>query len=348
MMTEQPSTRRSFLATLASAVAASSTLARDFGQNAGPPSQPDPDVIALDDSFKKYIQADTSIRRLHTGCLWSEGPAWNGSGSYLVWSDIPNDRLMRYLPEDGHVSIMRTNADNCNGNTFDWNGRQLTCEQSKRRVVRFEPNGNVTVLAFDFEGKSLNAPDDIVVHPDGGIWFTDPGVLGMGNKEGVKVELLLKESVYRLDPTGKITMVNDEMEKPNGLCFSPDYQKLYVSDSGKPRNIMSYEMVDGKKLGKGKELCVMKSALTDKDGTGSAGGIRCDVDGNVWASAGGVGEGYDGVHVINSEGRRIGQIKLPETGTNLCFGGTRHNHLYITAGQSLYSVIVGTQGAHFC
>ena len=333
---------------LASAMAAGTARARDYGQNAGPDTLPDPDIISLDASFKKHIPDDSTIRRLHTGCLWSEGPAWNGSGSYLVWSDIPNDRLMRYLPEDGHVSVMRANANNNNGNTFDWTGRQLVCEQAKRRVVRYEPNGNVTVLAFEFEGKPLNAPDDIVVHPDGGIWFTDPGLGIMGNKEINKTELLLKEAVYRLDPAGKISMVNNEMDKPNGLCFSPDYQKLYISDSGKPRNIMCYEMVDGKKLGKGNEFCVLKNAFTDKDGIGSAGGIRCDVDGNVWAGAGGAGEGYDGVHVINQEGKRIGHIKLPEPCSNLCFGGTKHNHLYITAGQSLYTVIVGTQGAHFC
>lgn len=309
-----------------------------------PVRYPDPDIVVLDPRFGKYRLGNTPIQRLHTGTLWAEGPAWNGVGRYLVWSDIPNNRQLRWLEEDGHVTTFRQPAGYSNGNTFDWHGRQIACEHGNRRVVRYEPNGEVTVLASLWSGKPLNAPNDAVVHPDGGVWFTDPGYGSMMNYEGKKGELQLKEAVYRVDPkSGQIEMVTDEIAKPNGLCFSPDYRRLYVADSGGPRNIKVWDVADDQSLRGGR---VFASMTLEGKGSGVADGIRADVDGNIWAGAGWVGAGYDGVHVFSPEGDRIGQILLPEICSNLCFGGTRRNRLFMTGSQSLYAVYVETQGAH--
>jgi gluconolactonase len=338
--------RRTFLTSFAVSAATTTLLSRDWsGQT--PERYPDPDAIVLEPEFEKLIQGNSPIRRLHTGMLWAEGPAWNGSGNYLVWSDIPNNAQMRYLPEDGHVSVLRNNANNSNGNTFDLQGRQISFEHGTRRVVRYELDGKITVLADKFEGKPLNAPNDGAVHADGSVWFTDPGYGSMMDYEGNKGELLLKEAVYRIDPSGEISKVTEDLEKPNGLCFSPDYQKVYIVDSGSPKNIRVYE-VDGKKVKNGKVFVTNKGMLTDKAAKGNSDGVRCDVEGNLWASAGWIGDGYDGVHVFNPAGKMLGYIKLPETASNLCFGGPKRNRLFITASQSLYSLYVNTRGAHHC
>jgi len=193
---------------------------------------PDPDVVAMDNRFRKYVIGNTTIKRVYTGTLWAEGPAWNGVGRYLVWSDIPNNVQMRWTEEDGRVTVFRNPSGYSNGNTFDFEGRQLSCEHGNRRVARYEPNGTVTVIADKFGGKRLNSPNDIVVHPDGGIWFTDPTYGIQGFYEGFQATPELKQAVYRVDPkTAQIEKITDELDQPNGICFSPDYKKVYIADT---------------------------------------------------------------------------------------------------------------------
>jgi gluconolactonase len=328
---------------MALAAAAAPSLAqtqRDWSNNQ-PTRYPDPDVIALDNSFAKYQVFNAVIYRHYTGTKWSEGPAWCAQGRYLAWSDIPNNRQLRFLEEDGHVSTFRSPSGYSNGNTFDFEGRQLSCEHAGRRVVRYEHDGSVTVIADKFNGKPLNSPNDIVVHPDGGIWFTDPPYGILGAYEGFPAKQEIKEAVYRVDPkSARIDMVTDELDKPNGICFSPDYKKLYICDTGNPKDIQSFDVADNR-LRNRKQFTNMQ--LSGKPGL--ADGIRADIDGNIWAGASG-GPGYDGIHVFAPSGQRIGMILLPEICANLCFGGAKRNRLFMAASQSLYSLYVGTHGAH--
>ncbi|APO54999.1 SMP-30/gluconolactonase/LRE family protein [Bradyrhizobium diazoefficiens] len=340
----------------ATALLASRADAREFGANAEPQRYPDPDIIAIDPKRFKAKVGNTAIKRLYTGCLWAEGPAWNAQGQYLVWSDIPANRQLRYLDDDGHISEQFHKPSNeANGNSFDTEGRQISAERT--RLVRYEHDGSVTTLAEQAGGKPLNGPNDMVVHPnDKAIWFTDPGYGAISIYEGKlantgSLQPYQKEAVYRLDTqTGQVAKVADEPFKPNGIAFSHDYKKLYVCDTGithypQAENVVWSYDIDGSKLSNPKRLIDMK--LDGKSGFPD--GLRVDTEGNIWVGAGWVGPGYDGVQVFApNDGARIGQILLPETCANVCFGGRKRNRLFMTASQSLYAVYVETQGAHFC
>lgn len=304
---------------------------------------PDPRIESLDPRFDRYRLGSAALERIFTGGRWTEGPVWFGDGRYLLWSDIPNNRMLRWLEETGEISVFRHPSNYSNGNTRDGQGRLITCEHDTRRVTRTEYDGTITVLMDNFEGKPLNAPNDVVVHPDGHIWFTDPGYGILVNYEGHRAEFELPTQVYRLNPvTGQVTVATDQPERPNGLCFSPDYTRLYLVDTGAshkpghPRHILVYEVEDNCRLVNGQVFADMSPGLAD--------GIRCDMDGNLWASAGWGGEGYDGVHIFAPNGHLIGRIHLPEPCSNLCFGGLKRNRLFMTAGQSVYTVYVETQG----
>jgi len=243
---------------------------------------------------------------------------------------------MKYNEKDGSFTVFREPSNYANGNTRDRQGRLVTCEHLTRRVTRTEYDGSVTVLADRYEGKRLNAPNDVVVAPDDAVWFTDPGYGILSDYEGAKAEAELPTAVYRVDPGGALERVLDDLDRPNGLCFSPDGARLYVVDSGETRSIHVYDAVDGRPRSR-RIFADMKPGTSD--------GIRCDADGNVWSAAGSGGDGYDGVHVFAPDGTLIGQIVLPELCSNLCFGGVARNRLFMTASQSVYAVYLDVRGA---
>ena len=341
---------------------------RQWGGDAPPDVFPDPDVLPLDPSFNRLIVRYSPLLRLGTGFLWAEGPAWSGEGMYLLFSDVQGDTQYRHIWGTNQIIPFRKPSFNSNGNCFDFQGRQLSCQHYFRRVVRWELDGAMTVIADKFDGKSLNAPNDIAAHPDGSIWFTDPGAgaglseghpdvaggpqnpnglydprlgdAGTGLGEAVRREL--PTNTYRWDPDGKgpggrldIAVSADQLRGPNGICFSQDYKRVYIISGG----IHVGDVANGKVTGlRDFTDCMVDGIYCHPDG------MRVDRAGNVWASSNTV-LGYSGVTVWNPDGKLIGRIRLPEGCANVCFGGPKRNRLFMTAGQSLYAVYVNTQGA---
>jgi gluconolactonase len=300
---------------------------------------PDPSIVALDPSFKKYHLPLSAVERLWHGSRWGEGPVWIGDLRCLLWSDIPNNRVLKWEEETGAVSEWRKPSNNANGHTRDRQGRIIACEHAGRRVVRFEPDGAITVIADSYQGKRLNSPNDVVVKSDGSIWFTDPPFGTYAFYEGIKCEAELPHThVYRVDgQTGEITCVADDIDHPNGLAFSPDESILYIIESrSTPRNILAYDVVGGTKLQKRRVFVECRPGETPD-------GFRVDTDGNLWCGWGMTAE-HDGVRVINSAGTYIGHIHLPERCANLAFGGRNRNRLFMSAAQSLFALYVNTQG----
>jgi gluconolactonase len=305
--------------------------------NAPPIRYPDPGIVSLDPRFERIALGHAAIERIATNCRFTEGPVWFGDTRQLLWSDIPNDRIMRWDEETGAVSVFRRPSHYANGNTRDRQGRLVTCEMGSQRLTRTEYDGTITVLAERFEGKRLTGPNDVVVKSDGSIWFSDNGAGIRGNYLGHKGEAELPFRVYRIDGrTGALTVAIDDMARPNGLAFSPDESKLYVVDTpAEPKTTHVYDIVDdGTRAVNGRVFFETK---------GWADGIRVDTEGNVWCGFTG-GEGEDGVAVFAPDGKLIGRILLPERCANVCFGGTKRNRLFMAASQSIYALYVETQG----
>jgi gluconolactonase len=308
---------------------------------------PDTHIESLDKRFKGSVGTG-AVERVATGFRWAEGPAYSAAGRYLIFSDIPNNRMMRLLEDDNHLSVFRAPSYNSNGNTFDTEGRLVSCEHAGRRIVRTEHDGTITVIADRYNGKRINSPNEVVVASNGSIWFCDPTYGADGNYEGFKVEKEQeKHNVFRVDPqSGAVNVVVDDFVQPNGLCFSPDEKKLYVVDSGithgGPAHIRSFDVdIATGKVTNGKVFAEgFAPGLTD--------GIKCDVEGNIWCSMGWADPKEDGVRCYHSSGDLIGKIHLPETCANMTFGGMLRNRLYICATSSIYACYVGVQGAGRC
>jgi gluconolactonase len=304
--------------------------------DAPPIRYPDPDIVVLDPRFRHMILGNAAIERIATGFRFTEGPAYYGDMRCLVFSDIPNDALIRWDEISGACVTLRQPAGYPDGNTRDRAGRLISCELGSRTLTRTEHDGTVTVLADNFQGTRLTGPNDVVVARDGGIWFSDNGAGIRGNYLGDKAPKEMPYRVYRLDPaTGALAIMVDDMERPNGLCFSPDESRLYVVDTPDgARTTRVYDMAGGRPV---------NGRLFFDDSPGFADGIRCDTEGNVWAAMSG-GEAHDGVAVFAPDGTLLGRILLPERCANLCFGGRKRNRLFMTASQSVYALYVEAQG----
>ena len=332
--------RRTFLATCG-ALAATAGAARTRAQWQESQRYPDPRIQIIDPSFAPYRIASAKVERIASGMRWAEGPVWFGDGRFLLWSDIPNNRLMKWEEETGAVGVFRHPSNYSNGNTRDRQGRLITCEHDARRVTRTEYDGSITVIAERFEGKPLNSPNDVVCRSDGSIWFTDPPFGILGNYEGHVARPELPTNVYRVDPsTGRMAVVAGDINRPNGLCFSPDEKRLYVIEAGlSPRVIRVYDVMDnGSRIANGRTLVTAEP-------NGTPDGMRVDVDGNLWVGWGMGAEELDGVAVFNPEGKPIGRIHIPERVANVCFGGRSRNRLFMAGSTSVYSLFVNTQGA---
>ena len=300
-----------------------------------------PDAEHYDKRFTWLINGTCQKELLFDGCRWAEGPVWFSDANMAVWSDIPNNRMLRWVPDGlgGGVSVFRTNANYSNGNTRDREGRLVTCEHGARRVTRTEPDGSITIIADSYKGKRLNSPNDAVVKSDGTIWFTDPNYGIMSDYEGHKADMEQDGCyVFRFDPkSGKLTVVADDFDKPNGLAFSPDESMLYVADSAcahepeKPRHIRAFKVGKDGSLKGGKPHFILKQGFPD--------GMRVDVDGNVWTSAGA------GIDCFAASGDVLGRVNFPQFVSNLTFGGPKRNRLFVTCTHEFYSVFVTTTGA---
>ncbi len=350
---------------------------RDFSPGVPTTYFTDPDVITIEPVFNTLRVGNTPIQRLWSGALWAEGPAWNSVGRYLIFSDIASNKQMRWLEDNGEVTVFRDPSNNSNGNTFDWQGRQLSAEHVTRRVVRYEHDGTTTVIADNYQGKRLNSPNDIAPHPDGSYWFTDPpygGQLYEGTPDapggpsnqsgrinprvGQPPELgsyvrELPTNVYRADPSGRLDIVvnDDQVPDPNGLCFSPDHRRLYVCSTGQGPGDMRpggtgvvwvFDVTDDNRAVNQRLFtdCVINGVKCGPDG------IRTDVTGHVWISSNaGRNVGYSGVTVWTPEGQLIGRLRIPEVTGNITFGGPKRNRLFMAASQSLYAFYTNTQGA---
>lgn len=291
----------------------------------------------IDESFETCLIGHARVERLWTGARWSEGPVWNAAGRYLLWSDIPNNRIMRFDDTDGSVSVFRQPSNNSNGQTVDRLGRLITCEHQTRRVTRTELDGSVTVIADSIAGKRLNSPNDVVVKSDGSIWFTDPSYGIIMDYEGDRAESEIGAChVYRVSADGDIQMVADDYVKPNGLAFSPDEEFLYIADTGishdknGPKHIRKHKVEADGGLSGGAVFAECTNGVFD--------GFRCDTSGRIWSSA------ADGVHCLDPNGNLIGKIRIPELVANVCFGGAKLNRLFICGTTSLYSVYLNVNG----